>query len=490
MNLVKNSLYINILNFLINTFLFLFVLKNLDVNEFYLFTLYLFSFFLVFYSFNYKTIFFEKFLSIFLWLGFPFKLAIPYVALNFGYDVKLFPEISSNLNFSKQVYDDAILFASCGIFGFICASIIRKKFLFYYPKKANLIRNNLYLTYKKHKSSVLIFFSLIFLLTTFLNLYFEIYQKGISSEFSSKILVNIFKWLLLMGLSSFTCLFVYYDIVNKKNLKFSSFIFLLESFFSNISTLSRSFVFNVGLLFLIYFYKFKNNFKTKLPTLIVIATLAIILIFININISSKLRACVVNYLDITKSEKIFFSKNCLGNKEKIVEQKKISTIKKISSLSISRWVGIDSMMAIMNNKSELSFEYYKFFLKEKKINNEKSYYEKYFLNHSKKADRIINTNHLILPGFISYQSITGSKIFVFLSCFLLGLMGAYLEKISYIYSYNNFVISAFISYLFVFRMIHFGYIPSNTFVYLLSIIFTFLQFRVYEYVLSKLRIEK
>ena len=172
-------------------------------------------------------------------------------------------------------------------------------------------------------------------------------------------------------------------------------------------------------------------------------------------------------------------------------RKKISdTANKISSLSFARWVGIDSMMAVMSKKDSLNLSYYSFFLKEKKVLNEKSYYEKYFLNQVKSKTDTINTNHIILPGFISYQSISGSKFFVFLSCFMLGIIGAFLEKFSYRYSYNNFILSALISYLFVFRMVHFGYLPFNTLIFFLSIIFTFLQFRIYNFILDKMKIIK
>ena len=172
-------------------------------------------------------------------------------------------------------------------------------------------------------------------------------------------------------------------------------------------------------------------------------------------------------------------------------RKKISaTVNKVSSLSLARWVGIDSMMAVMSKKESLNLSYYIFFLKEKKILYEKSYYEKYFLNQDKSKTHIINTNHIILPGFVSYQSISGSKFFVFLSCFVLGIIGAYLEKFSYRYSYNNFILSALISYLFVFRMIHFGYLPFNTLIYFLSIIFAFLQFRIYNFILDKINLIK
>ncbi len=144
MNKIKDPIYLNFLNLFLNISLYFFVITNLDINKFYLLLFYLSSFFLIFYSFNFKTIFFEKFLSIFLWLGFPFKLAIPYVALSFGYEINLFPENSSYNNFSKDVYNDAINFSSCGIIGFIFASIVRKKYIFFYPLEKNVLKNSIW----------------------------------------------------------------------------------------------------------------------------------------------------------------------------------------------------------------------------------------------------------------------------------------------------------------------------------------------------------
>lgn len=487
MSVISVKFYLNFLNLFANIILFLFVKINLEVNVIYLTLFYLSSFLLIHIAFNNKTIFFEKLLSLFIWLGFPFKLAIPYVALTFGFDLKLFPEVSSNIFFSSNTYNDAIIFSLYGILGFIFAIIIRKKYIFFYPVNLEVIENNLKFFYEKFRIKILITFILLFFLINFLNLYFEIYQKGVSSYFSQKYLILVFKWLLLMGLSSFACFFVYYDLIQKQKYKLSSVIFLLESFFANATILSRAFIFNACLLLLIFFNEFKNIFRLSLTTIISLFLLIVVLFFFNINLTSKLRNCVSGYKDIYKIEKIFFSKKCLNNDKKKNEEKNVTpTIKKISSLVIARWVGIDSMMAIMNKKQDLNINYYLFFIKEKKQQNNISYYEKFFFDKEKSKKNVLNTNHVILPGFISYQSITGSKIFVLISCFLMGIIGALVEKFSYRYSYNNFVLSALISYLLVFRIIHFGYLPLNSLIYFLVIIFTFLQFRIYEFILNKI----
>ena len=485
MKIFKNPIYINLLNLLVNFILYLFVVYNSDFNIVYLTLFYLSSFFFVFCAFNYKSIFFEKFLSLFIWLGFPFKLAIPYVALSFGYEINPFPENSSLFNFTKNVYDNAIIFSTHGILGFLSAILIRKKFIFFYSINKEVIDTNLRFFYHKYTYKILLIYIIAIISITFLNLYFEIYQKGISSNFRPTIIVYIFKWLLIMGLSSFACYFVYFEIINRNNYKISFAVFLIESFLSNISILSRSFIFNAGISFLLLLEEIKKNIKINFSVITFIIVFASILVFLNINISSKLRDCIHSHSLYENNEKIFLSKNCLNKDQNILKKKISNTINKISSLSIARWVGIDSMMAIMNKKDELNFQFYYFFLGEKKMINKNSYYEENFLNNKNYNSKNVGINKIILPGFISYQAISGSKFFVFISCLLLGIIGGFLEKFCYRCSYNNFVLSAFISYIFVFRMIHFGYLPFNTLVYFIVIIFTFLQFRIFEFLLSK-----
>lgn len=487
MKIFKNPIYFNLLNLFANFILYLFVVYYSNINIVYLTLFYLSSFFFIFCAFNYKSIFFEKFLSLFIWLGFPFKLAIPYVALSFGYEINPFPENSSLINFTKNVYDNTIIFSTYGILGFLSAILIRKKFIFFYPTNKEVIDTNLRFFYHKYTHKILLIYIIVIISITFLNLYFEIYQKGISSNFRPTVIVYIFKWLLIMGLSSFACYFVYFEIINRNNYKISFAVFLIESFLSNISILSRSFIFNAGICFLLLLEEIRKNIKINFSVITFIIVFASILIFLNINISSKLRDCIPSHSLYENNEKIFLSKNCLNKDQNILKKKISNTINKISSLSIARWVGIDSMMAIMNKKNELNFHFYYFFLGEKKINNKNSYYEENFLNNTNYNNKNAGINKIILPGFISYQAISGSKFFVFISCFLLGIIGGFLERFSYRCSYNNFVLSALISYIFVFRMTHFGYLPFNTLVYFIVIIFTFLQFRIFEFLLSKFK---
>jgi len=485
----KYSKYFNIINLLINLTFCLFVIYNSEINIILVSLLYLSSSFLIFFSFNNNTIFFEKFLTLFIWLGYPFKLAIPYIALSFGYEITPFPENSFLSDYSKNIYDNAIIFSIFGILGFLLAIFIRKKFIFFYPTDNKIIDSNLKFFYEKYKFKILIIYFITVIFVNFFNLYFEIYQKGISSSFKPSFIVYLFKWLLLMGFTSFACYFVYFELINKKNYKSIFFIFLTESFLSNVSILSRSFIFNVGISLLLLLDEIKKNIKINFLTIVYILFFGIILFILNISLTTNLRNCLYNYDFDNDKKKIFLSSNCLNKTQSIYKNTISNTSNKISSLSFARWVGMDSMIAVMNKKELLNLNLYYFFLGEKKVLNKDSLYEEIFLNHRNNIEGA-NINKIILPGFISYQAISGSKFFVFFSCFILGLVGAFLEKFSYRFSYNNFVLSAFISYTFVFRIVHFGYLPLNTLLYFFIIIFTFLQFRIYESILDILNKNK
>tara|TARA_X000001036_G_scaffold438115_1_gene485131 strand:- start:668 stop:1915 length:1248 start_codon:yes stop_codon:yes gene_type:complete len=407
----------------------------------------------------------------------------------FGYTINPFPENADYHLFSAKIYDEALIFSIIGFLGFLISFIVRKKFIFFYPENNEILYNRLSEFYYKFRDKLIIIFFLFFTVLNILNLYFEIYQKGITSTFEPNIIVLLYKWLLLMGLSSFACMFVNYDLLKNKNHKISSFAFLIESCSSNISILSRSFIFNIFILGMIYFEQIKKGLKLKFSFIIFSSFICLILFFTNISLSTKLRTCVDNYSDNTKIEKVFFSKKCLTKNETInqsnpASKSEIKTYEKIFSLMISRWVGIDSMMAIMNKKDILSFKTYLIFLNEKYYENEQSLYEKYFLTRVNNSNRPLIINKVILPGFLSYQSISGSLIFVFFSCFLIGLIGGLLEKFCYKIAFKNRVLCAFISYIFVFRLIHFGYIPINSLTYFIVIIFTFTQYRIYNLFLN------
>ena len=484
--------------FIINILLYFFLIPLFEANKLITTILFLLCYIYVFLSFYKKTIYFEKFLSIFLWFGFSFKISLPFLVDSFGFTPVRFSEIPSQIQFSVDNYNDAVIYSIVGFCGFLTALFLRKKYIFNYDNEIQKIDHPIKNFYIKNSKKIIYLFIFIFLLSAIINLQFEIYQKGINSYVTSFLLINIFKWLMLMGFTSYACFIVFYEYVYKDNILFPSIIFVIESFFSNTSILSRSYIFHISILFLTLNDFFRKKILKKIYILYFTIFFVILLLFLNIFLTQNLRNCLMDTKLEHNSKNLFIHK-CFF-KEKIFEDNKIknnnfnqrvnnssviiNTGKKTLSLLLNRWVGFDSLIVIMSKKNELNFNLYKKFLGEKKSSSEHSYYEDFFLEfESDMGDR---SNQIFLPGYIAYQSISGSKLFVFISCFFIALIGSIIEKIAYRTSFKNFIFSGFISYVLVFRIIHFGYIPLNSLIYLFVILFTIYHIKFINFLVNKL----
>ena len=103
-------------------FLFLISFNNYVGNKFLYFIFFSLFTFYVCYSFEEKKVyFFDLILSIFIWLGFYFKMT-NYLHLNI-----IFGEGTGDFNFSSESFDKVLIVSSLGCFGFISALSIKKK---------------------------------------------------------------------------------------------------------------------------------------------------------------------------------------------------------------------------------------------------------------------------------------------------------------------------------------------------------------------------
>jgi hypothetical protein len=149
-----------------------------------------------------------------------------------------------------------------------------------------------------------------------------------------------------------------------------------------------------------------------------------------------------------------------------------STITEFRFLSINRWVGIDALLSVSQNK-DLSFEFLKSSLSEKKKFRKGSFYIDNFYQNFKNTD-IEKINVVITPGLIPYLYYSGSVIFDFFSIIAIIIFCSLIEKLYFIFSAKNQILINIIGYAMAMRLIHFGYLPYNTIYYLLSIFMTLL----------------
>ncbi len=400
---------------------------------------------LLYAGFTKQPIFFDTFLGIFFWLGFWLKLTIRVVFFDssFGESARYFAE-------SASAFDKGLLVSTCGLFGFLLASLVRRKF-FNYNKKNNASDYlGLFTVYNRHKKVFLYFYIFIFLFVSITNLNYGIYQKGSITITTLPFgLGGIYKWLLLFGLSSFSALIIHFEMKNKNSIpQLVMIISLIESFFSNISLLSRGMILNASaIIYGVMASLSKSLVKKRIKFLAITLSFFIILFCSSIFIVNYIR--VGHYLDYS------------GNKTHEIKQM-------TTPLFLDRWVGIEAVYAV-SSFPRLDWSLFKAAIKEKYNENETSFYDNFFIN-SPYVDTDKSKHHFVsMPGFIAFFFYPGSFLFLLACTFLIGLLGAFVEFFTYKFGGGNLVLCALIAQVFAYRLSNFGYVPAQSYLLLGSI---------------------
>ena len=77
-----------------------------------------------------------------------------------------------------------------------------------------------------------------------------------------------------------------------------------------------------------------------------------------------------------------------------------------------------------------------------------------------------------LPGIIAFLFYSGSYYFLFISMFIICIIGSLIEYLAFRFSSNNLIFSALIGQVISFRLIHFGYLPHQSYLLFGTIIIT------------------
>ena len=441
---------------------------------------------LLIYSLNIKRLFFETFFATLIWLGFWFKYTMSLIFR----DGHLY-DSGTPLNIIN--IDKALIPSLVAISAVFLGYIIRHKF---FNSKINEQKQISFFErlYLNHKKLITFLFILSFSFIAYLNFHFNVYQKGfIYPHEISLIIVNFIKWMLLFGLTSFSCFFVYTEVLRYK--KFSPFVILVaftEVFVSYSSMLSRLLILAHAAIAFSY-YKYLNMIKNKLAFFLFLFSLIAVMFLANNYFSNNFRINYAievssyeqykdNYIEKKKKlEKLLESKNY--TKEELLEfevKSKPSKLNTSLSLIINRWVGLESMLAIVST-DKLSFDLLLESFKEKKIIDSDTFYETtFYLNYDNDLvtpnkgknvmfgeKRVLKGN--TLPGIITFLFYSGNYYFLFISLIIVTLIFCCLEIICLKTSNNNMIYAAFISFTTAFRLFNFGYAPSDSHLYLISI---------------------
>ena len=461
----------------------------------YLFLIFNFSILiLTYYLTSTNSSFFSFFLAFYLFMGFWFKYNFSLV-FNNGY------VFDSGLLNSSNI--DNALIISIYLFIVIIIASFLEKIYFKYEKFNTFNRENLFTKfYLNNKIIVLSLFIIFFLSIAFINFNFKIYVKGLIFDNNyNQTLLNLLKWLLLFGYSTFSCFILNSNFLSKKrNTILIFFIVFFEIFISNTSMLSRSMLL-FGLPFLYSFIFYASNQDNFYRKFIIILSIYIFFSTFSIYLANELRS---NYIkefqsslktemlnkktltdesedNLTKANRFNFQLNEVGKGQ--VSAKRMTTF-----IIINRWTGIDSLINVSNSKN-LGFDLFLNSFEEKKSKIGNTFYEKNFnLEYQKPSfsTKNIYVKGNTLPGIFSFIYYTGSILFLLTFSFIIFMIFSLLEKKIYKITNNNIFYVAFLSHIIVNRLFSFGYAPKDTYLFVTSLILSI----IFIYVLESDRFEK
>ena len=245
-------------------------------------------------------------------------------------------------------------------------------------------------------------------------------------------------------------------------------------------------IFNLFAIF-IGIYKSNKFYNIKLNINFFLIYLISIIFFFYLSVIS------VNYLraniffikvDSTKSS-IEITKQDDVVVDKPVIKKKYNTNKKafveFLSLSKNRWVGIDALVAVESFDGK-SFEFFKQSFYDEFDKNKYPYYEKNVQKRIKKKTNTIQYG-ITTPGIFAFLYYTGSQVFVFTAVFFISLFLLTFEKFIFLI-FNNLVLCSILSQVLAYRLIHFGYMPQNSYMLLTSILITIIGLYLIKKILN------
>ena len=483
---------------LLRIFFYIFILSTIIVGTYYyagnkvnIIIFALLSNLMFLFIFSKKSYFFEIFFGGLLWLGFWYKFFIIIIFKNYQFHEGAGIYNALDFNAKINILDGALMTATFGITGFILACLIKNIFLnnFYNDNEIKKSpENSLDL---KIFSIFCLIFIIIFLTITFSNFFLGIYQRGLLPSFKVHFTISaIYKWLLLFGFSSFVAFSFIFVLKSKLKTYMFSIFSIIETFLTNISFLSRGMIFNIFAIF-IGLYKSNKIFKLKLSLNFFLIYLFGILIFFYLSVVS------VNYLRanifFVKLDSEYINKqNISKNNTEISKNntkifKKYNTPKKayleFLSLSQTRWVGIDGLVAVESNNLK-SYDLFKQSFKDKFDKKKFPFYERKIQNRKKDLKNNTMQYGITTPGIFAFLYFTGSKFFVFLLTFVLSFLILTIERYIFII-FNNPILCSVLSQVLAYRLIHFGYMPQNTYLLLSSFMLTVVGFLIIKKIFFK-----
>ena len=476
----------------ISLFSYLIACFNYEGSIFILSFFYITSNFYLIYSFRKKNIFTEIFLASFLWLGFWFKFVLIIT------EIGSLTEGSGLFDFFATSFDNALLILSYAFVLLIIMSCLRERFFFSYEgfsnKKFSLKEKSIDF-YFNHQTYFLVIFILLISFCAIINLKFSIYQKGIVSDQQLNfVFLSIFKWLTMFGFASISSFIIFCFIKRKKNIFIAFFIALFEGYVTSYGFLSRASLIFSQLSFLLGLKKsieLSNIFSKKKMFLYLFLIIFISLTSIHFVNLKRDQDYSKNSSSLFNIKKVFMSikRIDMNNIHSLRTVKNEMTKNQTIYLLFNRWVGLDSWFAVIshpNLKSDLFLDSFK----EKFNKNKFSYYENNFLGKKniEYFPEFKNNYGVVLPGFFSFSFYSGSISFFLILIAFFYILGVTLEYLSFRFSFGNMIFSSLISQVYIYRLIHFGYLPSQSYLLLGALLLNIILYYFFVLLTNKFKI--
>ena len=92
---------------------------------------------------------------------------------------------------------------------------------------------------------------------------------------------------------------------------------------------------------------------------------------------------------------------------------------------------------------------------------------------------------IIIPGIISFLSYPGSLSFLICAVILAHFFCSSIEYLSKRLTFNSSIFSSFIGFVLGYRLVHFGYLPKQTYLIILAIVITILLIFFLKFLIIK-----
>ena len=397
-------------------------------------------------GFKKRSIYFDTFIGVFIWLGFWLKFSV-----RLAFFSGEFHEAIGAFDGAPESFDNALNISSCGIAAFWLASVVRQRFFNYPDAPLGCGGSGIFRFYKDHRKLLVGLFVVLVALVAISNAWFGVYQRGMVTQTVLPFGMNgIYKWLLQFGFASVSALIIRFEIELNQEISWVAVLPpLFEAFSSNVSLLSRGMVLNsVGLVVGAIRTMFGAGIKFS-PLRVSAAALMFAALF-------AVSVFAVNYLRST---------SLLGGAAINSSQVIGSASGMATPLFLDRWVGIEGVMAVSSSK-HLGWELWREALGERFQEGQLSFYDRVFIESPYLNYGLSDSSkhHFVsLPGVVAFFYYPGSLFFLFLALFLLGLVAAIIECLTYLFAGLNWVLCSLFAQVVAFRYVSFGYVPGQSY---------------------------